>query len=101
MATLYLTQYDQLAKEEYGPPVPTGQEPSLGDSVLAISGANEVSPTLHPRTRFVMVHTDVVCHIAFGTDPTATTSNRRLPADSTIFYGVGPETKLKIAVIQG
>lgn len=101
MATLYITEYDRLAKEDYGPPVPTGMEPSLGDQTVPISGTSAQSATLNEKTRFVMVHTDVVCHIAFADNPTATTSNRRLPADSTIFYGVENTSNFKIAVIQG
>lgn len=101
MAKLYITQYNALAKEDWGPPVPTGQEPSLGDSTVPISGTTAQSEVLNPSTRFVMVHTDTLCHINFGKDPIATSGNRRLPADSTIFYGVMNNSLLKIAVIQG
>jgi len=101
MATLYITEYDRLAKEDYGPPVPTGMEPSLGDQTVAIGATSTTSAALNTKTRFVMIHTDTICHIAFATTPTATTSNRRLPADSTIFYGVENTSTFKIAVIQG
>lgn len=101
MAILYITQYDKLASQEYGPSVQVGLEPSLGDSTVAIGSSSEQSGQLNPKTRFVMVHTDAICHVAFGGNPTATTGNRRLPADATIFYGVDPTKDLQLAVITG
>lgn len=99
MSIIYISEYDQLASQEYGPPVPVGLEPAIATQVKDYSGGVVQSDTFNANTRFVMVHTDAACHVKFGAGPTATTSNQRLPADATIFFGVDPTKSLKISAI--
>jgi len=101
MATLYITEYARLADDEPGRTIQAGQEPPVNEYTISITGSSQPSLTFHQSTRFVMIGTDAVCHIAFGDDPVASSANRRLPADSTVFYGVPNATQYKLAVIEG
>ena len=98
---LYVTEYSMLAREDHGKPIATGQEPAENEFTITLSGTSAQSGQLANATRFVMVHTSEICHIAFGTNPTATTSHRRLPADATVFYGIKAGSELRIAAITG
>lgn len=92
MSTLYVTEYSRLAVEEAGQSVVVGMEPGL-DGVVAISGSS-ASGVFKTSTRFVRVHTDVVCSLVFAAPnapiPVATTLNKRLAAGQTEFFGVPP-----------
>ncbi len=105
MAFLYIKEYDRLAREEHGGPggtVQAGVEPALAEHVLAISGSSvAMTEPFTPETRFIMVHTDTICHIKFGKEPSANDGNQRLPADATMFFGIRPTAELKLAVKSG
>ena len=98
MATLYVTEYSRMAIEAAGAPVLVGQEPSVTQTI-AIAGVS-ASATLRTDTKFVRLHTDIICNVVFGPSPqVATTSNMRLAANQTEFFGVVGGHVL--AVIQG
>lgn len=99
MATLYITQYARLAIDPAGQPVLVGMEPS-NTITVAIGGSSTQSATIQGGTKFVRLHTDTICNIAVGTNPTATTSGLRLAANQTEFFGLASDG-LKIAVIAG
>lgn len=98
MAVLYITEYRKLAVEGRGFIVPIGVEPS-STSTLAIGAVTGQSGAFSGGTNFVRLHVDAVCHVSFGIDPTATTSNMRFAAGQTEFFGVVGGHKL--AVIAG
>jgi hypothetical protein len=93
-----VTEYSELAAAGSGHPILAGQEPSLAVQEVAIGGASAQSNAFSSATRFVRVHADAACRVAFGADPTALASSTRLPANGTEYFGVKPEHK--IAVIQ-
>ena len=98
MAVLFITEYRKLAIEGSGTSVLVGQEPG-NDQTVAIAAGSTQSAALSLATKFVRVHTDAICHILFGANPTATTGNKRLAAGQTEFFGaVGGHI---IAVIAG
>jgi hypothetical protein len=45
-------------------------------------------------TRFVRLHTDSACRVAFGDAPTADTTSMRMAAGQTEFFAVPPGSKV-------
>lgn len=97
MAKLYVQEYAKAAGDDMGKLVQAGQEPALASQTVAIGGSSVQSVAFNTRTKFVCLSTDVICSVKFGTNPTAATSDRRLPADDTHYYGV--QGGHKVAVI--
>jgi len=74
------------------------REPPLAEQVVAIGGGSvQCSNAFHASTRVIRVHTDAICSIAIGGNPTATANTRRMPANATEYFGV--EGGQKMAVI--
>ena len=73
--------------------------PSVASQKITISGISTMSAAFNANTRLIRINTDTNCHIFSGTNPTATTDNLRMVADSTEYFSVTPG--MKIAVIQG
>jgi hypothetical protein len=101
MAVLFISEYAEQARDLRGYLVAAGQEPTLAEQQVAIGGSSTQSAALNAKTAFVRVHTDAVCYVAFGTNPTASSSQKRLAANSTEFFGVPAGKAFKVAVIQG
>ena len=101
MAVLYISEYAEQARDLRGYLVAAGQEPTLAEQQVAIGGGSTQSASLNAKTAFVRVHTDASCHVAFGTDPTASTAQKRLTANATEFFGVPAGKAFRIAVISG
>lgn len=108
MATLYISEYQSLGnvgvfiqefagtKTQSKTVGQAAQEPNMGDQIVSITGSSSQSTAFGQYTLFVRVHTDSICSIAFGFDPTATTSNKRLAANQTEYFGVIPGQKLAV-----
>lgn len=101
MATLYITEYERGGSGDFGGGIQAPLEPALVDQTVNIDVTSTQSSTLNSETRLIGVSTDTTCHIDIGTNPTATTSKRRLPADVTAYYAIPNATEFKVAVIQG
>jgi hypothetical protein len=97
MALLDITEYDNLAYDRLGKVIMVGLEPSQSNIQVAVGSATAQSVALGDKTRFVRLHSDVACRVAFGSNPTASATSMRLGAGSTEYLGVQPG--LKIAVI--
>ena len=90
MAKLYVTEYQDMPRDSKGIAVVCGNEIDGGgvDQVVDFTAGVTQSAAFGAETRFVRVHTDAICSVKFGTNPTATTSNKRMAAGQTEFYGV-------------
>jgi hypothetical protein len=104
MATLYIDEYSTVATvgQNLGPaftPVQAGVMPSLVSQNVAIGGSSAQSSAFNGKTLLIRVHTDVICSIAIGSNPTAVTTATRMAANQTEYFGVPPNTGYKIAVI--
>jgi len=100
MAILYVSEYDELALSgQFGARVAAPQEPAIANQEIAVAAGNAQSAAFNARARFVRVHSDVVCHVAFGADPNATTvgQRKRLAAGVSEFFGVVPAQKVATA----
>jgi hypothetical protein len=73
--------------------------PPITEQTLAI-GASVASAPFNALTRFVRLACDSVCSIAWSSaanpTPNATTSNMRLAANQTEYFGVSPGMKLAV-----
>jgi hypothetical protein len=99
MAVLYITEFDTTKIiEGAGAPGIITDEPPLAEQTVAIGAGSVQSAAFNAGTQMIRVHTDAVCSIAIGTNPTASATTRRLAANQTEYYGVMAGQKL--AVIQ-
>jgi hypothetical protein len=96
MAVLYITECDSLALESYGRPIAAPRMAPIAEQHVAIGGSSAQSATFNPKTRFIMVHTDAICSIAWGVNPTAVATAQRLAANETRYYGVNPGEKIAV-----
>ncbi len=93
---LDITEYQRLASDARGITIPTGQEPSRAVQQVEITGVSEASEPVSDVTRFVRIHADTTCRIAFGPNPVASPASQRLPGGATEFYGIDPGTKIAV-----
>ncbi len=106
MAALYISEYNAISNVGVAlqgvstplsrTPTPAPQEPVIANQVVVISGSSTQSAVFNSSTTFIRVNTDAVCSIEIGTNPTATTSSKRLAANQTEFFGVYPGARLAV-----
>ena len=98
MATLYIAEYSDLAKAApYLVQVP--MEAPLTEQTVAIGGSSVQSAAFNTSTRLVRIHTNAICSIKFGTNPTASVTTARMAAGQTEYHGVPIGGTFKVAVI--
>jgi hypothetical protein len=85
MAQLWITEYEDMAIA--GGFVPAGQEPAVTTQNVTFTTATQ-SAAFKNSTRFIRVVASAACHLAFGTNPTATTDTTRLAAGAAEYFGV-------------
>lgn len=102
MAVLFITEYAEAVIFN-GQIIPAGVEPALAYQTIAIgAGSVQAAAALDAKTKFVRLHTDAICHFKVGTNPTAVTTESRMPDEGTEFFGVSQlPGGTKIAVIAG
>ena len=100
MSTVYIAEYVRTGLGPRGK-IPVAEDGPIAQQTVAITGASVQSAALNAATTFVRVHTDAICSVAFGANPTATTGNRRMAANTTDYFGIDQSTNTvkKIAVI--
>jgi hypothetical protein len=103
MATLYITEYTDMPIDVNARPLNIMAEPPVAEQTVAIGGASAQSSAFNHATRIIRLHTDAICSVLVGANPTATTSNKRMAANQTEYFAL-PYTSQssstnKIAVI--
>lgn len=94
MAKLYVTEYGGMAPGT----LPVAFAPAIVEQTPVVIGAGSLqSAAFDAATTIVRIHTDAICSIAFGTNPTATANTARLAANSTEYFAV--KFGHKVAVI--
>lgn len=97
MSRLFITEFDRLAVGANGETMSVGRGPPVTDqSPVAISSTSTQSAAFKGTTHFVRLHTDAICGISFGADPTAVGTNLRLAANQTEYFGVHPGQKVAV-----
>lgn len=92
---LVVTEYSELAADAKGQRIVAGQEPSVAVQEVAIGAGSVASANAFgDATRFVRVHTDANCRIAFAAAPVAVAAGTRMAAGSTEYFGVKPGHKV-------
>lgn len=89
MATVYVSEYVDTPVY-IGQSIPAGNEAAVAEQHIAITGASTQGAAFNAQTKFVRVHVDAICSIAFGPNPTATVTVKRMAANATEFFGVRP-----------
>lgn len=73
-----------------------GAEPRLANQTVSIGGSTTQSSAFNTNTTMIRVHTDAICSIDIGSNPTATAAKSRLAANQTEYFGVIPGQKLAV-----
>lgn len=95
MAKVFISEYADLPVH-IGQIIMVGNEPSIAEQVVAIGGASAQSAAFNAKTRWIRVHTDAICSIKFGSNPTADANTPRLAAGQTEYFGVRPADKVAV-----
>lgn len=99
MAKIYITELANKGSAESGVGIEIASMPPLAEQTVAVAGASAQSAAFNAKTKFVRIATDTPVNLAFGANPTATTSLLYMPAGSVEYFAVAPN--MKVAVIQG
>lgn len=97
MATLYVSEYADVGR--YGGLIPVGAEPSVADQTVTFTATPGQSAAFKNNTTMVRIHTDGICSILFGANPTAATTNKRLTAGQTEYFVVPTGQSYKVSAI--
>lgn len=95
---LFVTEYDQSAVAQ-GWPVLIAQEIGHDQAVVDFSGGAAQSAAFKTGTMMVRLVADSQCSILFGTNPTATTANKLLPALVPEYFAVEAGQNLKVSAV--
>lgn len=87
MASMYIQEYRDIAKDEAGFVVQAGKEPAIATQKVTYTSST-ASAAFHQDTRFVRITCDAEAHLAFGVAPTATANSMNMQADTPEFFGV-------------
>lgn len=102
MAKLYVTEFSSLAQAgaQAGPGAltngPIVATPPVVDQTPVAIGVAAQSAAFNDATKIVRIHTDAICSIAFGKNPTASVNTMRLAAGQTEYFGVIPGEKVSV-----
>jgi hypothetical protein len=96
MATLYITEFEASGNAISGAQLQVAYLPEVTTQKITFTTSSVQSAALDTKTRFVRIHTTAACHVAVGTNPTATTDNMRMIADSVEYFGVRPGYKIAV-----
>jgi hypothetical protein len=88
MAKVYITEYNHIVHLLEGT-TPIAAEPALVDQApVTTTGASAQAAAFNLNTKLIRVHTDGIISFNVGSNPTASTNNRRMAANSTEYFGV-------------
>lgn len=93
MAFIYVNEATELRVYQGGG-VQAIELPSLTGYQVANAGASTQGPVFNAKTRVIEVHTDSICSILIGPNPTAVTTQGRMAAGETRYYRVQPGDRI-------
>ena len=100
MASLYITEYERMARDQDGNVMQCGEEPAVTSQKVTYT-TSAASAALNKRTCLVRLKADADFHLKVGTAPAATASHPHYEANVEYFIGVRPGTDMKIAAYDG
>jgi len=92
---LYISEFEQIIRTTVGNVVAAQCPPHAQQKVDFTAGATQ-SAAFNVRTKFVRLHAEAICSVAFGSNPTATNAMLRLTAGQTEYFGVNAGDKLSV-----
>lgn len=95
MAVLFITEFSKLGVID-GKTSAIAMAPPIAEQTVAIGGSSAASAAFDAATRYVRLHTDAICSVAFGASPTATATKMRLAAGQTEYFAVPPGGKVAV-----
>lgn len=96
MATVYIEEFVDLPTGANGQLAPIARAPGVARQTVAVGGSSTQSSAFNAKTRYVRLHTDTICSVLFGANPTATTSSPRMAADQTEYFAVNPGDRVAV-----
>lgn len=90
MATLWITEFSHLGQDHARRTGQTALLPPVAEQSITITAGSTQGSALNSATHLVRLHTDTACHIAVGTNPTASSANLKMLTDSTEYFAVTP-----------
>jgi hypothetical protein len=97
MADLYISEFSGLGTVNFAVS-PAPLVPPLRVQKVAFTTSAQ-SAALLPETSVVLVSASAKAHLAFGANPTATTNDMQVPADTPMFFCMaGPGQKIAAVV---
>lgn len=99
MAKLYVTEFSDIGQTVRGASQIAAVNSGTVDQTPVTFSTSTQSAAFNAATVLVRIHTDAICSIAFGTNPTATTSNFRMAADQVEYFSVPVGQSYKVAAV--
>lgn len=100
MALAYVQEYSSLAGDVGGATVVVGREPAnVVQSPVDFTSGAAASAAFDKRTKFVRIIVDTDAHVQFGSNPTATSNDMVLPADTVEYFGVHEDDKVSFLAV--
>ena len=96
MAKLFITEFQYLENANDIGGVPQAARLPGTTQVVTYTTASVQSAVFAATTRFVRLASDAPCCLAYGSNPTATTSGMRLPSEAVEYFGVTPGQRLAV-----
>lgn len=93
---LYVSEYFTQPIIGNGQMGGVASEPSVATQKITMSGTSAQSSAFNAATKFVRLHADAVCSVAFGSNPTAAATSARMAANTTEYFGVNPGDKVAV-----
>lgn len=95
MSTLYIAECALIYDTRPDNALPLADMPPVAEQTVSFTGTAGQSAALNVATQYVIVEADAACHLAFGTNPTATTSSTvRLAANTPKEFRVDSDHKI-------
>ena len=95
MSTLYITELKATGNSDSGSQMQVASQPGVTSQKVTFTTTTQ-STAFNASTKFVRLHPKNNCHVVFGTNPTATTDDMPMLADSVEYFAVIPGYKLAV-----
>lgn len=95
MAKVYITEHPKPTSYQGGL-LPVALFPPLTTQTVAIGGGSTQSAAFGADSRMIGVHTDAICSVEVGSNPTATSNSKRMAANTTEYFEVTPGHKIAV-----
>ncbi len=100
MGTLYVAEYATAGFAQIGGAVVQApHETPLAEQVVNIGVSSAQSSAFNAATTVIRLHSDAICSVLFGANPTAAAANQRFAANQTEYKTVPRGQSYKVAVI--